>query len=87
MASYSYKVVIKPSAVKELEAVPGKALRRIARKIADLAKAPRPTGCRKLSGRDQYRLRQGDYRIVYAVDDEHHLVEVVKIGHRREVYR
>ena len=87
MASYSYKVVIKPSAVKELEAVPGKALRRIARKIAALAKAPRPTGCQKLSGRDQYRLRQGDYRIAYAIDDEHYLVEVIKIGHRREVYR
>ncbi len=67
--------------------MPVKELRRVARKIADLAKAPRPTGCRRLSGRDQYRLRQGDYRIVYAVDDERQLVEVVKIGHRREVYR
>ncbi len=85
MASYS--VVIKPSAVKELESMPVKELRRIVGKIADLAKTPRPTGCVKLSGRDQYRLRQGDYRVVYAVDDERQLVEVVKIGHRREVYR
>ena len=85
MASYS--VVIKPSAVKELESIPGKELRRIAGKIADLAETPRPVRCVKLSGRDQYRLRQGDYRIVYAVDDERQLVEVVKIGHRREVYR
>ena len=83
----SYNVVIKPSAVKELESMPVKELRRVARKIADLAKAPRPTGCVKLSGRDQYRFRQGDYRIVYAVDDRRQLVEVVKIGHRRDVYR
>ena len=67
--------------------MPVKELRRVARKIADLAKAPRPTGCRKLSGGNEYRLRQGDYRIVYAVDDQRQLVEVVKIGHRREVYR
>jgi mRNA interferase RelE/StbE len=52
-----------------------------------LADDPRPPGSEKLSGQDRYRLRQGDYRVVYGVDDELRIVEVVKIGHRREVYR
>jgi mRNA interferase RelE/StbE len=52
-----------------------------------LAHSPRPPGNEKLSGQDRYRIRQGDYRIVYAIDDEARIVEIVKIGHRREVYR
>ncbi len=48
---------------------------------------PRPTGCEKLSDQERYRIRQGDYRIVYSVDDERKRIDVVKIGHRREVYR
>jgi mRNA interferase RelE/StbE len=52
-----------------------------------LADDPRPPGSEKLSGEDRYRLRQGDYRVVYAVDDEQPLVEIVRIGHRRDVYR
>ncbi|BFU92240.1 MAG: hypothetical protein NTAFB01_34270 [Nitrospira sp.] len=53
-----------------------------------MAKQPRPSGCEKLSGESElYRIRQGDYRVVYGIDDAARLVEVVKIGHRREVYR
>jgi mRNA interferase RelE/StbE len=52
-----------------------------------LAEDPRPPGSEKLSGHDRYRHRQGDYRVVYAVDDAQRSVEIVKIGHRREVYR
>ena len=85
MASYS--VVIKPSAVKELEAVPRKDRLRIAQKIRALAGNPRPAGCEKLSGLEQYRLRQGRYRIVYSISDPEQTVLVVKIGHRKEVYR
>jgi len=62
-------------------------LRRVTERIRGLAQNPRPSGSEKLSGQDRYRIRQGDYRIVYAVDDETRTVEVVKIGHRREVYR
>ena len=83
----NYRLQIKQSAAKELEAVPQKDRRRIVRRIAALAKDPRPPGCEKLSGQEKYRVRQGDYRIVFAVDDEELNVVVVKIGHRRDAYR
>jgi mRNA interferase RelE/StbE len=82
-----YRVSLKPTAVKELDNIPTRDLRRITERIAGLAESPRPPGCEKLSGQDRYRVRQGDYRIVYAVDDREMLVTVVKVGHRREVYR
>ncbi len=83
----SYKLVIKKSADRELRAIPQRDLRRIVNRIQGLAQEPWPPGNEKLSGQERYRLRQGDYRIVYSVDDENRTVEVVKIGHRREVYR
>jgi mRNA interferase RelE/StbE len=83
----SYRLLIKPSAVKELEALPAKDRRRIVPRIEGPASEPRPPGCEKLSGLEQYRVRQGDYRVVYGVDDEARVVIVVKIGHRRDVYR
>ena len=87
MASYSVR--IKTSAAKELEAVEPRAIRvRIVARIQGLARSPRPTGSQKLAGPDErYRIRQGSYRIVYSVDDARRVVEIVKIGHRREVYR
>jgi mRNA interferase RelE/StbE len=83
----SYSLVVKRSAERELRAVPKRDLGRLVARIQRLAEDPRPLGSEKLSGHDRYRLRQGDYRVVYAVDDERRIVEVVKIGHRREVYR
>jgi mRNA interferase RelE/StbE len=83
----SYSIVIKASAAKELDGVPRKELQRIVKKVAALATNPRPNGCEKLSGAERYRLRQGDYRIIYAIDDSARNVIVVKIGHRRDVYR
>ena len=84
----SYRLEIKPPAVKDLEAVRNKADRqRIVERIWRLADDPRPRGCVKLSGLEQYRVRQGRYRIVYSVDDAEMIVTVVKIGHRRDVYR
>ena len=85
MASYS--VLIKPSAAKELERLPDKPRRQIARRIQALAHRPRPAGCEKLTGEDVYRIRQGDYRVVYSIADAELTVVVVRIGHRREVYR
>ena len=84
-----YRLLVKPSAGKEIEAVgQKKARRRIVNRIAALAAEPRPAGCDKLAGGEgRYRIRQGPYRIVYAVDDAAHTVEIVKVGHRREVYR
>ena len=83
----SYSVVIKRSAERELRKLPKQDLRRVVTRIQGLAREPRPPGCEKLSDQERYRLRQGDYRIVYAVNDEMRTVEVVRIGHRREVYR
>lgn len=83
-----YSLFIKPSAVKEIEtidSVPER--RRVVRRIENLADEPRPPGCEKLSGGHKYRVRQGNYRIVYAVEDEKLVVSVVKVGHRKEVYR
>jgi len=84
----AYSIVINRSAEKELKAVLSGDLKRVIDRIRGLAKQPRPSGCEKLSGEsERYRIRQGDYRIVYSLDDAARLVEVVKIGHRREVYR
>jgi mRNA interferase RelE/StbE len=82
-----YRIQIKPSAAQELEAVPQKKDRqRLVDCIRQLARNPRPPGCEKLSGQDKYRVRQGPYRIVYAIEDDVLLVYAVKVGHRREVY-
>jgi mRNA interferase RelE/StbE len=83
----SYRLLIKPSAGKELEALPKQDRRRIVSKITSLSLDARPPGCEKLSGHDQYRLRQGNYRILYEIQDRDLIVVVVKVGHRREVYR
>jgi len=80
-------LLIKPSAVRELEELPAKGRHRIIARIQRLAGQPRPPNGEKLPGEEKYRLRQGDYRILYAVDDAAKDVTVVKIGHRREVYR
>jgi len=83
-----YEVFIKPSALKELESVGSRKLRRnLAEHIQALANNPRPLGCGKLSSGDQYRIRRGAYRVVYSIEDERRMVLVVKIGHRKGVYR
>jgi mRNA interferase RelE/StbE len=83
-----YKVLIKRSAVKEIEAIPQKKERqRIMRRIGQLAIDPRPPGSKKLSGHGKYRIRQGSYRIVYSIEDNELVVVVVKVGHRKDVYR
>lgn len=83
----SYKLLIKPSAAKELEGLPRKDRRRIVAKLEGLVGNPRPAGSEKLSGEEKYRLRQGDYRVLYSIQDASATVTIVKIGHRREVYR
>ena len=80
--------MIKPSAVKEIEAIsPKKDRQRIVGRITKLADNPRPPGCEKLSGQEKYRIRQGRYRIVYSIEDQDLIVYVVKVGHRKDVYR
>ena len=82
-----YKIFIKKSAVNELENIPKKDIKQIIRRIQSLAQDPRPDGSQKLSAKEQYRIRQGNFRIVYSIQDEELTVHIVKIGHRREVYR
>ena len=83
-----YELRIKKSAAKELEAVSRKADRqRLVQRIHSLADNPRPPGCKKLSGANKYRIRQGNYRIVYSIEDEKLVVYVVKVGDRKSVYK
>ena len=84
-----YRLLVKASAAKEIEAAGTKAdRRRIVERIRTLASDPRVQGSEKLAGySDRYRIRQGQYRIVYLIDDRQHEVTIFKIGHRKEVYR
>lgn len=83
-----YKLRIKKTAAKELEAISRKTdRRRIVSRIQALAENPRPDGCKKLSGSERYRIRQGSYRIVYSIEDKQLVVYVVKIAGRKSVYR
>jgi len=83
----SYAVELKPSARKELESLPDTVLARVVRRVEALQQEPRPAGCKKLKGyKDQWRVRIGDWRVIYIVDDKARLVSVTRIAHRREVY-
>jgi mRNA interferase RelE/StbE len=83
----NYVVEVKPSARKELEALPDNVLARVVLKVESLGDAPRPTGCKKLKGyKDQWRIRIGDWRVLYIIDDKLKLVSITHIAHRREVY-
>ena len=82
-----YSVEVKPPARKELEALPDNVLARVVRKLDALRDAPRPAGRKKLKGyEDEWRIRVGDWRVVYVIDDAAKLVSVTRIAHRREVY-
>jgi mRNA interferase RelE/StbE len=82
-----YCLEIKPSAGKELDGLDNALFARIDRKIVSLADIPRPAGCKKLRGyKDLWRIRVGDYRVVYRLDDAKALVTIVRVAHRKEVY-
>ena len=82
-----YSLEIKPSAQKELDALGDRLFTRIDRKIMAVADNPRPAGCKKLKGyKDQWRIRVGDWRVVYIISDATKVVSVTRIAHRREVY-
>lgn len=82
-----YRLIFKESVAKDLRGLPKKDVARILARLDSLADAPRAPGCEKLSGADKYRVRCGIYHIVYEIKDDTLVVMVVKIGHRREVYR
>jgi len=83
----AYKIFFKRSVERDLKSIPKNDLRRILDCIAMLAENPRPPGSEKLSGLERYRVRQGQYRIVYSIQDDELTVWVVTIGHRKDVYR
>jgi mRNA interferase RelE/StbE len=83
----AYEIEIKASATREIEAIPLEDRRRVVERIGRLAEDPRPRGCEKLAGGEHYRVRQGNFRIVYTIEDDRLVVWVVKVGNRRDVYR
>ncbi len=83
----SYTISILRSAQKELEDLPADAYERIRDDINALADDPRPSGCLKLTNREGWRIRIGNYRVIYEIDDEQQIITVLHIGHRRDVYR
>jgi mRNA interferase RelE/StbE len=83
----NYELIFKKSVAKDLRQFPKQDVKRILQRIRELAVNPKPVGCEKLSGQERYRVRQGVYRIIYEIEDKRLIVMVVKIGHRREIYR
>jgi len=83
----AYKVYFKASVEKDFAAIPKKDVKKILKRIDALTENPRPLGSEKLTGQERYRLRQGRYRIVYSIQDDELAVWVVKVGHRKEIYR
>ena len=83
----SYKICILRRAQKELSRIPNRSFERIKESIIRLGEDPLPRDCKKLTGRDGWRIRVGDYRVIYEVDSGERVVTVLHIGHRRDVYR
>ncbi len=83
----SYRLIFRKSVAKDLRHIPNQDLRRLLGAIESLSEEPRPAGSEKLSGQERYRVRQGDYRIIYEIKDDEVTVVVVKVGHRKDVYR
>jgi mRNA interferase RelE/StbE len=83
----SYRIVFRQSVAKDLRPIPRRDVQRILKRIDGLADDPRPAGAEKLSGDEKYRIRQGSYRILYTIEDDVVTVTIVKVGHRRDVYR
>ncbi|MCI0585501.1 MAG: type II toxin-antitoxin system RelE/ParE family toxin [Planctomycetes bacterium] len=84
----TYRVLVKPAAERDLEKLPRDVLRRVTERMIALEEDPRPPGCKKLTGEeDLYRIRVGDYRVVYEIDDGERGVRIARVRHRREVYR
>ena len=82
-----YKIFFKESVVKDLRSIPKKDLKKILTRIESLKDEPRPQGYEKLSGQEKFRIRQGTYRIIYSIQDHELTVWIVKVGHRKDVYR
>jgi mRNA interferase RelE/StbE len=82
-----YKIIFRKSVAQDMRRIPNRDLRRILAAIDSLSEEPRPPGVEILSGQEKYRVRQGNYRIIYEISDKSVIVVVVKVGHRKDVYR
>jgi mRNA interferase RelE/StbE len=82
-----YEILFKESVWKDLKKIPKRELKKILSRVEKLGNDPRPMGCEKLTGEELYRIRQGNYRIVYSIQDNELTVWVIKVGHRKDVYR
>ena len=83
----NYKIYFRKSAAKELGKLPNPTLQSVIKRVEALATDPRSVGCEKLTGQEFYRIRQGNYRIVYSIQDDELTVWVVKISHRKDIYK
>ena len=83
----AYKVYFRESVEKDFNSIPKKDLTKILSRIRALTNNPRPPGCEKLTGQERYRVRQGRYRIVYSIQDDVLTIWIVKVGHRKDIYR
>lgn len=83
----NYKLVVKKSVAKDLRSIPNKEVKKILKRISLLCDNPRSEGCIKLSGQERYRVRQGDYRIIYEIQETELVILIVKVAHRGEVYQ
>jgi mRNA interferase RelE/StbE len=82
-----YKIELRRTAQRALDRLPGADFQAVVEAIKELARTVRPRGAEKVKGTGLWRIRQGDYRIIYAIDDKLQLVTIVRVGHRREIYR
>jgi len=83
----SYSLSILRRAQKELAQIPAGDYERLVEAIRSLGDNPRPSGCRKLTGREGWRIRSGNFRVIYEIDDGQRLVTILHVGNRRDVYR
>ena len=83
----AYKIFFRKSVDKDFSAIPKQDLRKVLRRIEMLSEDPKPSGCEKLTGQERFRVRQGRYRIVYSIQDKDLTVWIVKVGHRKDIYR
>jgi mRNA interferase RelE/StbE len=83
----AYKIYFRESVEKDLKKISKKDVEKILQRIKSLATEPRPPSCEKLTDQERYRIRQGRYRIVYSIQDEEHTVFIVKLAHRKDIYR
>ena len=82
-----YEIFFRESVYKDFQKIPKKDLKKILSKIHNLSSNPRPPGSEKLTGQETFRIRQGNYRILYSIQDNQLTIWVVKVGHRKDIYR